>query len=133
MDISKGSRFIRWFFAILLLIVFIAITTGLIAICTLYVSSTSSCTDFDPNVITTVALAKAKGSQAVYCFCAHHFTEIYTNPTYNDACGSLSNTILFTNLIQVGASLVSSISNFILILVIGVIAKYVLKPDSKPK
>lgn len=34
---------------------------------------------------------------------------------------------------QIGASLISAISNFLLVIAVGLISRYVLKPDSKPK
>ena len=49
----------------------IAITSSLIVFCTLYVSSTSSCYNFDPD--TTLAQVQAN-TQLTYCYCNEHFT-----------------------------------------------------------
>jgi hypothetical protein len=122
---------LRGLLSIILLIISIVITSSCIALCTLYVSSTSACTSYDPA--TTIIIAKAAGGQTLFCYCSANFVDIYTNPLIKDACGSLEQTILYSNIMQVGASLVSSISNILLIIVVTLIAKYILKSDSKPK
>lgn len=131
LDISGCSRIFRWIFSILFVLIAILITSSAIALCTLYVSSTSACTNYDETTLLTTA--KAAGGQTLYCFCAAHFTEIYTDTKIKSACEDLSNTILYANIMQVGASLVSSISNVLLLVVVGLTSRYVLKPDSKPK
>ncbi len=131
LDISVCSRFLRFIFSILFLVIAILITTSLIALCTLYVSSTSACSNYDTT--TLLPAAQSAGGQTLYCYCAAHFSDIYTDVLIKDACSSLSNSILYANLMQIGASLVSAVSNVILVVIVGVIAKYLLKPDSKPK
>jgi hypothetical protein len=79
-DISGCSKVVRAIISILLLIIAIAITSSCIALCTLYVSSTSACTNYNPNTILTVA--QAKGGQTLYCHCAANFVKIYTDPLY---------------------------------------------------
>lgn len=131
LDISGCSRLIRWIFSIIFLLIAILITSSAIALCTLYVSSTSACTNYDPT--TLLADAVTKGGQTLYCFCADNFADIYTDPDIKSACDSLSSTILYANIMQIGASLVSSLSNILLIVAVGLISRYVLKPDSRPK
>ena len=67
LDISTCSRVLRVIFSILLVIIMIAITSSLIAFCTLYVSSTSSCSSFDST--TTLEVAVASDEQTLYCYC----------------------------------------------------------------
>jgi hypothetical protein len=131
LDISSFSRLLRWVFSIIFVLIAILITSSAIALCTLYVSSTSACTNYDET--TLLSQANAAGGQTLYCYCAAHFTEIYTDKKVEEACHSLSNTILYANIMQVGASLVSSISNVVLLIVVGLISRNLLKPDSKPK
>jgi hypothetical protein len=130
-DLSAISVAVRWLFSILLLIISIVIASSLIAFCTLYVSSSSSCENF--NAATTLISAVQAQGKTIFCYCSLHLTEIYTDASIGSSCGSLSNTILFTNALQIGASLVSSISNTILVIVVGLIAKYLLRPNTKPK
>ena len=49
-DISSGSRFCRVILSLLIILISIVITSSLIAFCTLYVSSTSSCASFDKEM-----------------------------------------------------------------------------------
>ena len=77
-DISACSRVIRMILSIVFLIIIIAITSSLIVFCTLYVSSTSSCTSFDPN--TTLEEALKGDSQTLYCYCNANFANIYVDP-----------------------------------------------------
>jgi hypothetical protein len=131
LDIGSCGSLVRWILSIIFLLISILITSSLIALCTLYVSSTSACSNYDPATLITKAVAD--GGQTLYCFCASHFADMYTVPTIQNACANLSNTILYANIMQVGASLVSSVSNVLLIIAVGIIGKYVLKPASKPK
>ena len=87
LDVSGCAKFFRGLLSIILLIVSIVITSSCIALCTLYVSSTSACTNYDP--MTTITAAKAKGGQTLFCYCSANFVDIYTNPLIKDACGSL--------------------------------------------
>jgi hypothetical protein len=58
---------------------------------------------------------------------------MYTDATVNAFCSSVSNMILVTNLLQVAASFVSSITNVILSIVIAVISSKILRPNTIPK
>ena len=51
----------------------------------------------------------------------------------NAFCGSVSNKVLITNTLQIGASVVSAVSNVLLAILITIIAKYLLRPNSIPK
>lgn len=113
------------------MLIAIIITSALIVFSTLYVSSTSSCQSYNAN--TTIDAAIAAQGATLYCYCSYHFSEILTNSTVSSACGSLSNTILITNILQVVASLVSTVSNILLALLVSLIARKVLRPDTVPK
>jgi hypothetical protein len=58
---------------------------------------------------------------------------MYTDTSVQDFCSSISNQVLVTNILQVSASVVSSVTNVILGIIIAVIAKYLLRPNSIPK
>ena len=129
MDISGCSFCIRVLISILLLIIVIIITSSLIAFCTLYVSSTSNCVNFD----TTLTLEDVQDSeQLLYCYCSAHLIDLYDDPTIQNACGDLQEDILIANIVQIGASVISAITNVILVIVVGVIAGFILKPETKP-
>lgn len=48
-------------------------------------------------------------------------------------CAQLEQTILVANIVQVAASLLSTVTNIILIVVVSLIAEKLLKPDTKPR
>lgn len=60
-DVRGFNYFCRAIFSVLLIIIAIFITSSLIALCTLYVTSTSNCRDFDTS--TTLAQAKVLEAQ----------------------------------------------------------------------
>lgn len=129
MDISGCSFCIRVLISILLLIIVIIITSSLIAFCTLYVSSTSNCVNFD----TTLTLEDVQDSeQLLYCYCSAHLIDLYNDQTIQNACGDLQEDILIANIVQIGASVISAVTNVILVIVVGVIAGFILKPETKP-
>ena len=76
-DISLCSKILRMILSILLLIIVIAITSSLIVFCTLYVSTTSSCANYDAN--TSLAQAVAGDSQTLFCYCNANFHLIYVD------------------------------------------------------
>lgn len=118
----------------------IIITSALIGFCTLYVASTSSCQSYvAPNTSTyptyssQIAVVSTQGSQAKFCYCNDNIGVMYTNSDVNAFCSSISNMILITNVLQVAASVISSITNVILSIVIAVISKKLLRPNTIPK
>lgn len=131
-DISACSYFVRFIFSILFIIISIFITSSLIALCTLYVSTSSNCGSYDTD--TTFDVAKASGDKlTIYCFCSTNYASIYTDAGINSLCSNLEQTILVSNIVQIGASLLSTVTNIILIVVVSTIAGKLLKPDTKPK
>jgi len=142
MDISKLGSFVRWVLSFLFVIVAILITSSLIGLCTLYVSSTSSCENYNPPTGTIAnQILAIQGSvnttmsveAATYCFCNANIASIYTDAAVNAFCGAVSNKVLVTNALQISASVVSSVSNIILGIIIVAIAKNLLRPSSIPK
>lgn len=126
--------------SLLLVALAIIITSALIGFCTLYVASTSSCQSYvAPNTSTypiyssQIAVVSTQGSQAKFCYCNDNIGVMYTNSDVNAFCSSISNMILITNILQVAASVVSSITNVILSIVIAVISKKLLRPNTIPK
>lgn len=76
-DISPISRAARMVISLLIIIITMFITSSLICFCTLYVSSSSSCGDYDEN--TTLETAVSVGEQTLYCFCAANFASFLTD------------------------------------------------------
>lgn len=71
-DISACSYFVRFVFSILFIIISIFITSSLIALCTLYVSTSSNCGSYDTD--TTFDVAKASDDKlTIYCFCSTNY------------------------------------------------------------
>lgn len=62
-----------------------------------------------------------------------HYTETFSDSEIEAACSSNTQQITIANIVQIAASVVSAVSNLILIVVVALIAEYLLKPDSKPK
>ena len=131
-DITTSSKAARIFLSVLFLVICIVITSSLVAFCTLYVSSISSCSDFDGTM--TLEEAEETGDElTMYCFCSDHISEIYYDSQIESACSDVSNDILVANVLTAGASAISAITNVILIVIVSLIAQYLLKPESKPK
>ena len=72
-DITSLSRAARIALSVLIIIICIAITSTLVAICTLYVSSTSSCSNFDDAMTLNEAQA-TEDKLTMYCYCSAHYT-----------------------------------------------------------
>jgi len=70
-DISSLSRAARMVISLIIIIITIFVTSSLICFCTLYVSSSSSCGNYDE--LTTLATAIESGEQTLYCYCAANF------------------------------------------------------------
>lgn len=58
---------------------------------------------------------------------------MYSEVLVEAFCSEMSNKVLITNVLQVAASVVSSITNIVLAIIVTVIAKYLLRPASIPK
>lgn len=131
-DISKGSYFCRFIFSILFIAIAIFITSSLITLCTLYVTTSSNCGSYDDT--TTLAQASSSGDKlTIYCYCSANYASIYTDAAVETLCAQLEQTILVANIVQVAASLLSTVTNIILIVVVSLIAEKLLKPDTKPR
>lgn len=48
-------------------------------------------------------------------------------------CSTIETDILITNVVQIGASLLSTVTNILLIVIVSLIADKLLKPDNRPK
>lgn len=72
-DISSCSYATRFIFSIIFIAIAIFITSTLIALCTLYVATSSNCGSFD--VDTTFDTAKnATDKLTIYCYCSAHYS-----------------------------------------------------------
>ena len=137
-DISNVGRFVRWSCSIFFVVLAIIVTSSLIGLCTLYVSSTSSCQNYNSPTGTVanqiLAIQNSTNVDAnTYCYCNENLASIYTDTVVNTFCSTVSNKVLITNALQISASIISSVTNIILGIIIGLIAKYLLRPNSIPK
>ncbi len=130
----------RWILSLFLVVLAVIITSAMIGFCTLYVASTSSCAGItlpDTSIYTTYAsqinIVTPQGDTAKYCYCNANIDAMYTDATVKAFCESISQKVLITNILQVAASIVSSITNVILSIVIAVISEKLLRPNTIPK
>ena len=87
-DISTGSYVLRFILSILLIAISIFITSSLIALCTLYVATSSNCGNF--NTDTTLAQAQVIADKlTTYCYCSANYASIYTNDAIGACCSEL--------------------------------------------
>jgi hypothetical protein len=128
-DLTSFSILGRWILSLFLVVLAVVITSAMIGFCTLYVASTSSCSGItmpDINVYTTyasqIAIVTPQGETAKYCYCNANIDAMYTDTDVKAFCEAISNKVLVTNILQVGASIVSSITNVILSIVIAVVS-----------
>lgn len=139
-DLTSFSIFARWILSLLLVFLAVVITSAMIGFCTLYVASTSSCSGItlpDASIYTTyasqIAIVTPQGQTAKYCYCNANIDAMYTEATVKAFCESISNQVLVTNILQVAASIISSITNVILSIVIAFISEKILRPNTIPK
>lgn len=138
MDLTGASRGVRWVCSIICVVIAIAITSALIGFCTLYVASSSNCQKYvAPTGVTTaaqVAEVSARNSESdTFCYCNANIASIYSDSVVGAFCSSITNKVLITNVLQVSASVLSSVTNVILAIIIALIAKYLLRPANVPK
>lgn len=137
MDMTGVARFVRGVCSVLFVVICIAITSGLIGLCTLYVASSSNCQSYvtpTGTVAQQVAVVQGRNSESdTFCYCNANLALIYTDATVGAFCGAISNKVLMTNAIQIGASIVSAVTNVLLAIITTVIAKYLLRPANIPK
>lgn len=87
-DISAGSYACRFIFSVIFIIISIFITSSLIALCTLYVSTSSNCGSYDTE--TTLATAAASDDKLIiYCYCSTNYADIYTDEGVASLCHDL--------------------------------------------
>jgi len=124
-------------FSIVLVVISIAICSAMIGFCTLYVASTSSCQNYiftsSGNTQTDVNTVKGMGNSAIFCYCSDNLASIYTDTDIKNLCSGIQSMVLLTNGLQIAASVLSSVTNAILGIIIGVIAKKLLRPNAIPK
>jgi|LakMenE01Jun11ns_1017448.scaffolds.fasta_scaffold9853761_1 hypothetical protein len=87
-DISSSSRAVRLIFSILFIAISIFITSSLIALCTLYVATSSNCGSYEDE--TTLAQAQAaQDNLMTYCYCSANYASIYTDSGIQTFCAGL--------------------------------------------
>jgi hypothetical protein len=91
----------------------------------------------DTSVYTTyasqIAIVSTQGEIGRYCYCNNNIDAMYTDSTVSAFCSSISNKVIITNILQVGASVVSAITNVILSIIIAFISEKLLRPNTIPK
>ena len=138
MDMSGLSRLLRVVCSLVVVVLAILVCSALIGFCTLYVASSSNCQSYvaPTGATVTLQIAEIQGrasSSATFCYCNANLAQLYTNAEITNYCSEISNKVLITNSLQIGASVVSAISNVVLAILIAVIAKHILRPSSTPR
>lgn len=128
MDVGPCQWVLRRIAGILMMLASLFITSSLICMSTLYIATTSSCTTYVPI---TFAQAQVTSDQnTLFCYCQSEIYAGLTDPAVKSICEGLTSKIIYTNALQIVASLVSVITNVILTFLIGAIVKF-MKPKSK--
>ena len=135
---TGGVKFLRGLCSLFVVTLAILICSALIGFCTLYVASSANCQNYvaptGATVADQIAAVQARNSDSdKFCYCNANIASLYTDSNINAYCGDISNKILITNTLQIGASVVSAITNVFLAIIIALIAKYLLRPNSIPK
>jgi hypothetical protein len=73
------------------------------------------------------------GSSAKFCYCSQHITDIYSDIYIKALCSNIASMVIMTEGLQIAASVVSSITNVMLTILISVIAQRLLRPITIPK
>jgi hypothetical protein len=136
-DMTRLSRFVRGLLSLVVVALAILVCSALIGVCTLYVASSSNCQNYSAPSGSTIALqiSEVKGRNSnsdTFCYCSANLASLYTNAEINAFCSSVSNTVLVTNALQIGASAVSAATNVVLSIIIMLVAKHLLRPQSIP-
>lgn len=127
-DVTTCNWIVRRIIGIILLIISLFITSGLICISTLYIATTSSCSDY-----TTITFAQAQvttDQNTLFCYCQEQIFSGFMDDSIKSLCQNLNQKIIITNALQISASVVSAITNVILSVLIVQIVK-MMKPKSK--
>ena len=137
-DLTSCSSFGRWVLSICLVTLCIIITSGIIALCMLYVSSTSSCQNVtlpSTSLSTTdqIAQVKTMDDTAHFCYCNANLANMATDTEINDFCSSQSTKVLIANALQVIASILSAVTNLLLAMIVMALASRLLRPVSIPQ
>lgn len=131
-DISTGSYIMRFLLSIFFIIISIFISSSLIALCTLYVTTTSNCSNFNSSLTISQIITLNKQLQT-FCYCSANSALVGSSSQFDSLCKNISHDIFISNIVQVCASILSSLTNIILILIISIIAQKLLKPPNKPR
>jgi hypothetical protein len=84
-QIGICSKFFRLFFAFLIIIIFLAISCAIIALCSIYISTHSS--DCDGITIPTdTTTAAASNSTVLRCYCNANLVASFTDSTIKSIC-----------------------------------------------
>lgn len=128
LDISGWEKLIRFVIGVLFILVVLAIASLTIAVCSIYVSLTNDCTNFDPN--TSLATAQTTTDLTlVYCYCDKHILSYFSDTNIYNLCQSFSKDIIIKTLLQFVAAATSTITNILIAVFISLLISF-MKPRS---
>jgi hypothetical protein len=129
-ELTFCSRFFRGLLAFLIIMIFLAVSCGIIGLCSLYISShASNCSDV--VIPTTVAQAQASNSTiAVKCYCEANLIASFSDSSIKTVCSSYLTGIEISQGIQYAVIVTSSITNYIFGLIVDKLINFV-RPVSK--
>lgn len=89
LDIGAGEKVCRFVVGVVMILVVLAAASLTIAVCSIYISITNDCSDF--NSATTLAQAQASTDQRlVYCFCDANILSYFSNNGIYTLCKTFS-------------------------------------------
>jgi hypothetical protein len=128
LDISGCEKFIRFIIGIIFILVVLAIASLTIAVCSIYVSVTNDCTNFDPNTSLTTAQVSTDMT-LVYCYCDKHILSYFSDTGVYNLCQSFSQDIIVKTLLQFVAAATSTITNILIAVLVSLLISF-MKPRS---
>ena len=112
-ETTPCGLFIRYFFALLMILLFLAFSCTIIGVCTIYISTHSSNCD-SVNVPASLSAAQASTSSVeVKCYCNANLISSLTDASIKDFCSGYLKEIYLEQFIQIVIILVSSLTNVI--------------------
>lgn len=126
-QIDFCSSFFRIFFAVLVILIFLAITCAVIGMCSIYISShASNC----QGVTIPSSVNSSTNSTILQCYCEANLISSFSDSTISTTCSSYLTSIYLSQGIQYAVILTSSITNFIFGFIVEKLVDCV-RPSSK--
>lgn len=126
-DVSSCSRFMRITVAIIIIVVFIAVCSTLVSLCSIFISVNSTNCDGVPSITLTVAKTTSNSTEKT-CFCNSNLLN-FGDSSIQELCKEIFQKLYVENGLQIAAALISIITNAIFSFIIRKIVDFT-KPRS---